>query len=123
MPSEATPGDEIRDAPGSLRGQNFIVGNGAPVPNQGQFALTLEANTGSGIFQPAASTFQGADLTCPLMSVPQVCENGNECVFKGDHALVIDSKGEVVCRSKRQAELYVTAMRLKPPAPFRRQVP
>ena len=68
------------------------------MPNQGQFALSLEANTGSGIFRPVASSFQVADLTRPLISVLQVCEKGNECVFKGDHALVTDSKGGVLCR-------------------------
>ena len=93
------------------------------MPNQGQFELSLEAATGNGVFRPVASTFQVADLTRPLMSVSQVCEIGNECVFKDDHALVVDPRGEVVCRFERQAGLYVTTMRLKQPAPFRRQVP
>ena len=68
-----------------------------------------------------SSVFQVADLTRPLMSVSQVCDNGYTCVFKKDHALVLSPSGEVASRFERKSGLYVSTMKLKAPAPFGRQ--
>ena len=77
LPAEHAPGYQIRDSPASRRGRNFTVGNGEKVPNEGQVCLNLEADIGEGGTQPINCVFQVADLTRPLMSVSQVCdENG-----------------------------------------------
>ena len=73
--------------------------------------------------EPVQSVFQVADLTRPLMSVSQICEQGHKCVFEKDHALVITPEGELLARFERQHGLYVAKMRLKAPTPFGRQVP
>ena len=97
------------------------MGNGAPVPNEGQVCLNLEADIGEGEKKAVSSVFQVADLNRPLMSVSQVCDNGYKCVFEKDQALLLSPAGEVAGRFTRRAGLYVTTMRLKAPAPFGRQ--
>ena len=68
------------------------------MPNEGQFVLNLDADTGQELPRALACTFQVADLTKPLMSVSQLCEQGFQCVIKDIHDLVVDSLGETVCR-------------------------
>ena len=98
MPRECAHGYQVQDSSHSRRGLGFIVGNGERVPNEGQFVLNPEAGTGQESPRAVACTFQVADLTKPLMSVFQLCEQGFQCVFKDTHAIVIDPAGETVCR-------------------------
>ena len=93
------------------------------MPNEGQVHLNLEAPTGDGDGRAVSSTLQVADLTRPLMSVGQICDNGHRCVFEKDHALVMTPENEVLCRFERVDGLYVSKMGLKPPTPFGRQDP
>ena len=120
MPADSAPGYPIMDSPGSRRGQNFIVGNGQRVPNEGQMCLNLEAHTGDNTDQMLHSTFQVADLTRPLMSVSQVCASGHKCLFEKDHALIMNAQGETLVKFEMQGGLYVATMRLKAPTPFGR---
>ena len=120
LPAESAPGYLIQDSPGSRRGANFVVGNGQRVPNEGQVCLNLEAHTDSDANQSVQSVFQVADLTRPLMSVSQICEQGHKCVFDKDHALVVSAQGETLVRFEKRSGLYVATMTLKAPSPFGR---
>ena len=80
MPRQCAPGYSIQDSDQSRRGLGFIVGNGERVPNEGQFLLNLEADTGQGFRAPVLSFFQVTDLTRPLMSVSQICEQGFDSI-------------------------------------------
>ena len=113
LPRQTVPGYPVQDSLGSRRGASFIVGDGGRIPNEGQVALNLEASG-----NPIQTVFQVADLTRPLMSVSQVCEQGFDCVFKDTHALVVDKAGAEVCRFERQELLYVAKMKFKAPSPF-----
>ena len=99
------------------------MGNGELVPNEGQAHLNLATDTGEGRQQLVQSTFQIAELTRPLMSVSQICFQAHRCVFEGEHALVVASDGETLCRFRKEGGLYVATMRLKAPSPFGRQAP
>ena len=123
MPPPEAAGYVVKESPGSRRGQNFIVGNGESVPNEGQVQMNFEADVGQGERRPITSVFQVAELNCSLMSVSQICSQGHRCVFEGECATVVDSGNEPVCRFKKNNGLYVTNMRLKAPSPFRRQAP
>ena len=105
----------ITESLGSRRGQNFIVGNGEKVSNDGQCLLNLEQD---GL--PLQSTFQIAGITRPLMSVGRVCDQGLRCQFDDKEALVLDKSGGVVCRFVRQGGLYVAKLKLKSPELFAR---
>jgi hypothetical protein len=102
-------------SPGSKRGQNFIVGNGEKVPNDGQLVLNLEQDGLS-----MQSTFQVAGITRPLMSVGRVCDQGLRCHFCDKEALVLDRNDKVVCRFERRGGLYVAKLKLKSPELFAR---
>ena len=120
MARESAPGYTVHESPGSRRGQNFIVGNGERVPNEGQMALSLEADVGDGVTALLGTTFQVADLTRPLMSVSQICEQGLHCVFESTHALIVNAAGETVCRFEKEGQLFVAKMTLKAPGSFAR---
>ena len=120
VPPSEVDGYRVRDSAGSRRGQNFIVGNGEHVPNEGEVHLNLEANTGHGDTRPVTSVFQVAELNCSLMSVSQICDHGYKCVFDKDRAQVIDEDGEVVCQFERDRNVYTTKMKVRPPTPFGR---
>ena len=121
MPPSEAAGYAVQDSPGSRRGQNFIVGNGEAVPNEGQVNLNLEADVGQGERRPVTSVFQVAELNCALMSVSQICDHGYRCVFDKDRAQVLTDTGDVVCQFPRIRNIYVTEMSLKAPTPFGRQ--
>ena len=116
---------DITDAPGyhayivqsagSMRKQNFVVGNGQKVPNEGEIHLNLEAG---GV--PLKSVFQVAEVTRPLMSVGRVCDQGLSCLFKKDSALIMDDDNKVICRFEREGGLYVAKLDLKRPGSFGR---
>ena len=106
-------GYPVRDSYGCRRGQNFIVGDGGRIPNEGRVSPNLEADIGGGVTGRLASTFQVADLTRPLMSVSQICEQGCQCVFTNSHATIANREGRTVGRFEKQGQLYVAQMKLK----------
>ena len=73
------PGYEayIAESAGSKRKQDYVVGNGAKVPNEGQITLNLEHNQGltDGV-NLTKSVFQVAEISRPLMSARRVCDLG-----------------------------------------------
>ena len=83
-------------------------------------ALSLQAEVGEGVTALLGTTFQVADLTRPLMSVSQVCEQGFQCVFESTHALIVNAAGETVCRFEKEGQLFVAKMKLKAPGSFAR---
>jgi hypothetical protein len=111
----------LAESDGSKRKQNFIVGNGQKVPNEGQLLLNLEKDGGGD--RKLQSTFQIAEVTRPLMSVSRVCDQGLTCTFNNSHALVLDKNGKTVVKFERRGGLYIARMRLKPPEGFVGQVP
>ena len=104
------PGYMITESPGSKRNQNFIVGNGSKVPNEGQVLLNLETNVGG---KPSLikSIFQVADITRPLMSVSRMCDHGLSAIFSATGARIQNAQHETVCTFQRRGGLYVTTMK------------
>ncbi|MDE0892833.1 MAG: hypothetical protein OSB14_11675, partial [Planctomycetota bacterium] len=123
MDAEDAPGYTIRESPGSRRGQNFVVGNGQRIPNEGQVRLNMEAPSGDGTQTPVQSTFQIAEVSRPLMSVSKICEQGYACLFTKDGAQILDQEQKTIARFKCANGLYVASMKLKQPEPFTRQAP
>ena len=110
------PGYVPEASPGSMRKQNFVVGNGSKVPNEGQVKFNLQADVGG---KPSLlrSCFQVAEITRPLMSVSRICDQDLVCVFTKQEAIIKDKEGNVICNFQRRGGLYVTTMRLKRPSP------
>ena len=122
------PGYLVGESPGSRRRQNFVVGNGAKVPNVGQVNLNLQASV-DGKASALRSCFQVAEITRPLMSVSRICDQGLVCMFDDKEARIKDKNGATLCVFERRGGLYVTTMTLKCPdpglnkPPFQRQQP
>ena len=105
----------IVQSAGSKRKQNFVVGNSQKLPNEGEIHVNLSSNG-----TPLRSVFQVAEVTRPLMSVGRVCDQGVDCLFKKDYAVIIDEGSREVCRFERVGGLYVTKLDLKRPDLFGR---
>ena len=114
LDAEDVPGYRVVESPGSRRGQNFIVGNGNPVPNKGEVHLNMEADIDGGKTS-LNSVFQVAAITRPLMSVSKICDQGLECLFSRTCAKVMNEDGSTVCEFAREGGLYVATMTLKAP--------
>ena len=108
------PGVAIKESAGSSRGQNFVVGNGDKIPNQGQVSLPLEANVDKDVNHVDA-IFQVAKVTRPLMSVSRICDGGFTCHFDDKRGVVKDKSGKVVCVFDRRGGLYICNMKLRSP--------
>ena len=120
MDSEHAPGYNVSPSPGSMRGQTFYVGNGEPLPNEGQINLHFAARDDTGEMQNLSSIFQVAEVTSPLMSVSSICDKGFTCVFDSKCGRVLDQQGATVCTFDRSNGLYVKSVKLQPPEPFHR---
>ena len=63
--SDDAPGYVLQGSPGSKKGQNFVVGDGGKLPNQGEKHLNLAAPKDGGAISMVTSNFQIADVTRP----------------------------------------------------------
>ena len=89
------------------------------MPNQGEVALSMTAETDDGRTNTIDSVFQIAKVTRPLMSVSKVCDADMACHFDKHRGVIKDSKGRTVIVFKRQGGLYVAHLKIKPgKAPF-----
>ena len=123
MDLEDAPGYAVSDSLRSMRGQGFVVGNGARVPNEGQVQLNLEMGSADGTVRDLVSTFQVAEINRPPMSVSEICDAGLTCVFNSAGADFMNAKGVEICCFERKGRLDVSNMKLEPPERFGRQVP
>ena len=83
MDAEDAPGYTVHPSVGSRRGQEIFVGDGHPVPNEGEVHLNLEAPVGDGSYVPIQTNFQVAEIHRPLMSVSRICDQGFLRVHQG----------------------------------------
>ena len=123
LPARCAPGYQVKSNDLSKMGHKFQVGNGQTVPNEGEVSLNLALDTGHGEGRVGTSVFQVAELMLPLMSVGQICNNGHTCTFHKDHALIVSSDGEVLCKFRKERGVYIGSLKLKAPAPFGGQAP
>ena len=118
--SDDAPGYILQESPGSKKGQNFVVGDGGKLPNQGEKHLNLAAPKDGGAISMVTSKFQIANVTRPLMSVGHICDQGLHVNFYALYAMVYDDKNQEVCRFNRSdSGLYICKMKLR--SPFTRQ--
>ena len=111
--NEDTLGYLLEPSPGSKINQQFMMGDGGTIPNQGQKQLrlgSLEQNS------DIKSIFQIAAVTRPLMSVGKICDEGLEVAFNAKSATVRDKAGREICRFDRDPSgLYVAKLKLRAP--------
>ena len=72
LDAEEAPGYQVVPSAGSRMGQNFVVGNGERIANEGEVLLNLDAPGVGGAAVPVQTAFQVAEITRPLMSVARI---------------------------------------------------
>ena len=76
----------VRESVGSRAGQKFLVADGNTVPNLGEKRLTGQSEFGDEL----SHTYQMADMTCPLTSVGDICDEEKVVMFGPRGGVVID---------------------------------
>ena len=120
MDAEDAPGYLVTESAGSRRGQNFVVGDGGRLPNEGQMQIHMESPIGEGVSVPVRTNFQVAGVNRPLMSVAKLSAQGHTCVLNKDGARVLNDKQQTIAEFKENNGIYVPMMTLKGLAPFTR---
>ena len=110
---------EIEPVPseGSARGQTFAAAGGKELPNEGQkivHALTSEG-------KQVATKWQVVPTSRPLMSVHQICEQGNVVVFGAHGGYIYNISDRSQTPIAVRDNVYVLDLYLPPVATFRRQ--
>ena len=100
--SDDAPGYTLLESPGSRKWQNFVVGDGGNLANQGEKHLNLAAPKDGGAISLVTSKFQIANVTRPLMSVGHICDQGLSVNFTPLYALVVDDKNQEVSVSAQR---------------------
>ena len=114
--------NSILPSPGSRRGQQFVVGNGQRIANEGQVEISMATLDSDPRF--VKSVFQVAEVTRPLISVSRIADRGYDCIFGEHEARAVHRQtGAVACKFLRDGGLYVAKFKLKKPEPFGRQDP
>ena len=106
--------DALRQSAGSCQEHNFLVGNGQPLPTQGEMKLNMESLDGV----PLSSVFQVAGLPRPLMSAGLFCDQGMVCTFDKEKVIVVAPDGREVCRFEKRGGLSLARLTLEQPESF-----
>ena len=104
-PPEIAPGVETTPSELSKAGMCYSVANGEDIPNVGQ--KTFEAVTEGG--QSGVMTTQLAEVTRPLMSVGQTCDNGNLVIFHKRGGFILNLESRALTPFDRVAGNYEIA--------------
>ena len=111
----AIPGYKVMESALSRAGAAFVGADGGRIANHGESLLNIVSEDSKGIKHKITSNFQVADVTKALWSVGLICDSGLDVRFKKHEALVLDPKGNELCRFERIGGLYVTTVMLENP--------
>ena len=105
------PGYDVKESPGSKRGDGWIAANGELIPNKGEMVLDLTSGNSN-----ICSKFQVAKTSRPLWSVGRPCDAGYRVVFDKEKAVVTHkASGKEVTTFPRKNAVYVCDMKLRNP--------
>ena len=85
--------------------------NGAKLPNLGEKHFKVVTSEGN----PAAATFQVAEVTRPLCSVIRICDQGNRVVFTSAGGYIENMTSGVQTGFQRKNNVYVMEMYVEEP--------
>ena len=77
-PPSLAPFVPASESPGSRRGQEYTVANGEPLPNLGEKLVEGVDKDGNQL----AIKYQIAEVTRPLNSISEICDNNSRVVFR-----------------------------------------
>ena len=85
--------------------------NGAKLANLGEKHFEVVTAEGN----PAAATFQVAEVTRPLCSVTRICDRGNRVVFTSEGGYIENTASGVKTGFSRRNNVYVMEMYVEEP--------
>ena len=101
-PPSLAPHIPITEPPGSRAGQEYTVADGTSIANLGEKVLKGCDNE----HQPIAMKYQMAQVTRPLNSVSEICDNDNRVVFGKSGGFIYHVPTGRVTRFQRRGKLY-----------------
>ena len=116
IPRKLCPGIPIRPSLQSLRGMEYEVADGRPLPNLGERRCLMWTENAT---QPRHINMQVADVHKPLLSLSRCADMGFESRFGRTMGALIDEETGEVVPLKRKGNLYVLRCWVKA-APFGR---
>ena len=110
-PASMAPWVPTVPSEGSKRGQVYMSANGAKLANLGEKHFQVVTAEGN----PAAATFQVAEVTRPLCSVTRICDRGNKVVFTSEGGYIENTVSGVKTGFSRRNNVYVMEMYVEEP--------
>ena len=115
--NELAPELEPVPSEGSRRGQTYAAAGGKVLKNEGE--KWVQALTGQG--KPVTTRWQVVDVNRPLMSVHQICQNGNIVVFGETGGYIMNVSDGSQTPFGVEDNVYVLDLYLPPAEGFGRQ--
>ena len=116
-PPDMAPQFAVRPSAGSQRGQQYVTASGDEIPNEGEQVVPAMSRDGNML----PHRWQIADVTRPLQSVGELCDQGNRVTFgRGGGVIQNLAIGETSSLS-RENGTYILDLWIPPAAGFPRQ--
>ena len=98
-PPTLAPDYPVTDSAGSLRGQHYIAASDHRIPNLGEHILNIVTEDGI----DSKLKYQVAEVSRPLNSVSDICDNGNRVLFGSSGGVIynIESGRETYFQGKK----------------------
>ena len=105
-PPLMAPGFAVRENADSRSGKAYSSASGHPLYNLGE--QLLSAVTDQGI--ETQVLFQLADVSCPLISVSQICDHGNRVIFGRGGGVILNLQTGAEIPFKREGGVYALGL-------------
>ena len=109
-PSSMAPEFVVQPSEGSKRGQEFVAASGTCIPNEGEQHLMMQSPEGVW----SRRRWQVAEVTRPLMSVGEECDNGSLVIFGKRGGIIMNMDTKEMQRFPRVNGSYEMEMWLPP---------
>ena len=105
-PPHMAPGFPVRSSEASRAGKTYSSASGHPLHNLGE--QLLAAVTDGGV--ETEVLFQLADVSCPLISVSQICDHGNRVIFGRGGGVILNLETGEEVPFQRQGGVYALGL-------------
>ena len=105
-PPHMAPGFVIRPSPDSIAGKSYSSASGHGLKNLGEQALCAVSDAGVDM----DVLFQVADVSCPLLSVSQICDQGNRVIFGRGGGVILNLATGLEVPFERRGGVYAIGL-------------
>ena len=105
-PPGMAPGHPVKQNEASRTGKTYSSASGHALHNLGEQLLSAVTDDGT----ETEMLFQIADVSCPLISVSQICDHGNRVIFGRGGGVILNLLTGQEVPFQRQGGVYVLGM-------------